>query len=171
MSTTRPQRRQKQKAQQRLDVYGSYLARGQYTREEEHQDDGDYRERLSAAELRKRKAEREAKEKEERELEDKAKQDSADLRPSKKLKSGVENGSSQEVDVEGSDRDARWANDFLLQSSQSQEEDVLSPKTLSYSLSPASPPFAFNIVIPEFDESQAADAAPPLTRNWRREWW
>jgi hypothetical protein len=81
----RPQRRQKQKAQQRLGVYGSYLARGQYTREEEHQDDGDYRERLSAAELRKRKAEREAKEKEERELEDKAKQDSADLRPSKKV--------------------------------------------------------------------------------------
>ena len=81
------------------------------------------------------------------------------------LKSGVENGSSQEVDVEGSDRDARWASDFLLQSSQSQEEDVLSPKTLSYSLSPASPPFAFNIVIPEFDESQAADAAPPLVRK------
>lgn len=81
------------------------------------------------------------------------------------LKSGIENGSSQEVDIEGSDRDARWASDFLLQSSQSQEEDVLSPKTLSYSLSPASPPFAFNIVIPEFDESQAAEAAPPLARK------
>lgn len=75
----RPQRRQKQKAQERLGLYGSYLARGQYSQEEET-DDGDYRERLSAAQQRKLRAEdeqrqKEAKEKEEQERKERQQQE------------------------------------------------------------------------------------------------
>jgi hypothetical protein len=80
---SRPQRRQKQKAQQRLDVYGPYLARGMFS-QEEGEEDGDYREQLTAGEQRKRRA----KEKEEA-LEAKAKEkpEQADgTRPIKKVR-------------------------------------------------------------------------------------